>query len=83
MAKWYKRLKKAREAHKLSLGEAVKLLYQEHKIRIHRENLYKLEQGQTEIPVHKFKALCDLYQVSPDWILDLEHLRKKQLRSFD
>lgn len=56
----------------LSLEGAVKLLYQEHKIKMHRVNLYKLEQGQTEIPVHKFRAFCDIYSVSADWILDLK-----------
>lgn len=72
MAKWYKRLKKAREAMGLSLEGAVKLLHEEHKIKMHRVNLYKVEQGQSEMPVHKFRALCNIYSVSADWILDLK-----------
>ena len=72
MASWNKRLKKAREAMELSLQGAVNLLYESHKIKMHRVNLYKLEQGETEIPVSKFKALCDIYDVSADWILDLK-----------
>lgn len=70
MAKWYKRLKKAREAMGLSLGGAVNLLYEQHKVKMHRVNLYKLEQGKSEIPVSKFKALCDIYCVEPNWVLD-------------
>ena len=56
----------------LSLGGAVKLLYEIHKMKMHRVNLYKLEQGETEIPVAKFRALCDIYSVSSDWVLDLK-----------
>jgi transcriptional regulator with XRE-family HTH domain len=72
LAKWYKKLKKAREAMGLSLQGAVNLLHESHKIKMHRVNLYKLEQGNTEIPVSKFRALCDIYSVSADWILDLK-----------
>lgn len=68
---WYKKLKKAREAIGLSLGGAVNLLYESHKIKMHRVNLYKLEQGKSEIPVNKFRALCDIYAISADWVLDL------------
>ena len=56
----------------LSLQGATNLLYETHKIKMHRVNLYKLEQGETEIPVHKFRALCDIYAVSADWVLDLK-----------
>ena len=72
MAKWHTRLKKAREEIGLSLQGAVNLLYEDHKIKMHRVNLYKVEQGQSEIPVSKFRALCDIYSVSADWILDLK-----------
>lgn len=72
MAKWHKRLKKAREAMELSLGGAVNLLYEEHKIKMNRVNLYKVEQGKSEMPVGKFRALCDIYSVSSDWVLDLK-----------
>ncbi len=54
MVKWNKRLKKAREAMGLSLGGAVKLLYEIHKIKMNRVNLYKVEQGKSEMPVGKF-----------------------------
>ena len=70
MAIWHKRLKKARESMELSLGEAVKLLNQQHKIKMHRVNLYKLENAETDIPVTKFKALCQIYSVNPAWVLD-------------
>ena len=53
-----------REAMELSLQGAVNLLYETHKIKMHRVNLYKLEQGKSEIPASKFKALCDIYSVS-------------------
>lgn len=56
----------------LSLEGAVKLLYEEHKIKMHRVNLYKVEQGQSEMPVHKFRALCHIYSISADWVLDLK-----------
>lgn len=56
----------------LSLQGAVNLLHETHKIKMHRVNLYKLEQGQTEIPVSKFRALCEIYSVSADWILNLQ-----------
>ena len=64
--------KKAREAMGLSLQGAVNLLHETHKIKMHRVNLFKLEQGNTEIPVSKFRALCDIYSVSADWVLDLK-----------
>lgn len=73
MAKWYKRLKKSREAMGLSLAGAVKLLNETHKIKMNRVNLYKVEQGKSEMPVGKFRALCDVYSVSADWVLDLKN----------
>ena len=55
----------------LSLAGAVKLLNEMHKIKMNRVNLYKVEQGESEMPVGKFRALCDIYSVSADWVLDL------------
>lgn len=72
LAKWNTRLRKAREAMKLSLAEATRLLYEEHKIKMHRSNLGMVERGESDIIVNRFKALCDIYAVSADWILDLK-----------
>ena len=69
---WYQKLRKARKAMKLSLSGAVKLLYEDSKIYMHPKNLRKVEVGLSNIPVTKFKALCDIYSVSADWILDLK-----------
>lgn len=57
---------------KLSLSEAAKLLYEEHKIKIHKANLGKVERGLSDMPVTKFRALCDIYSVDSNWILDLK-----------
>lgn len=70
--KWNKKLRKAREAIGLSLEGAVKLLYEVHKIKMHRSNLGMVERGESDIVVNRFKALCDIYSVSADWILDLK-----------
>lgn len=72
---WYTKLKKARLAMGLSLGGAVKLLMETYKIKMHRGNLDKLERGKSNIPVTKFKALCEIYAVSADWILDLKEYK--------
>lgn len=69
---WYRRLMKARKAMGLTFGGAVKLLEQEHKIKMHRGNLCKVEQGESDMPVTKFKAFCNIYEVSADWVLDLK-----------
>lgn len=60
----------------LSLQGAVNLLQETHKIKMHRVNLFKLEEGKTEIPVSKFRALCDIYSISADWVLDLKDIDK-------
>ena len=67
---WHKRLKEAREEMKLSLTGALKLLYETHKIRWSKSQLSKVEMGISNCDVVKFKALCDIYCVEPNWILD-------------
>ena len=67
---WNKRLKKAREEMELSLTGALKLLYETHKIRWSKSQLSKVEQGISSCDVVKFKALCDIYCVEPNQILD-------------
>ncbi len=73
MIKWGKRLRKAREAMKLSLAEAVRLLYECHKIKLDRTQLARIERSESDCAVDKFRALCDIYSVDPRWILDLKN----------
>ena len=72
MARWNTRLRKAREAMKLSLAEAVKLLCESEKIRIHRTFLGQVERGETDITTTKFRALCKIYCADANWVLDLK-----------
>ena len=72
VAKWQKRLRKAREAMGLSLAGAVKLLYEDQKIVMDRNNLRKFEIGKVDMPVSKFRALCKIYCVDSNWVLDLK-----------
>jgi len=72
VARWNTRLRKAREAMGLSLQEAVNLLYEQHKIKMDRANLRKFEIGKVDMPVSKFRALCQIYAVDGNWILDLK-----------
>ncbi len=67
---WNKRLKIAREEMELSLTGALKLLYETHKIRWSKSQLSKVEMGISNCDVYKFKALCDIYCVEPNWVLD-------------
>jgi transcriptional regulator with XRE-family HTH domain len=69
---WNKRLKQAREEMDLSLSQALKLLYETHKIRWSKSQLSKVEMGKSNCDVDKFKALCDIYCIEPNWILDWE-----------
>ncbi len=69
---WNKRLKKSREDMGLSLTGALKLLYETHKIRWSKSQLSKVEMGTSNCDVVKFKALCDIYCVEPNWVLDWE-----------
>lgn len=70
MAIWNKRLRKSRVAMGLSLQGAVNLLYETYRIKIHRANLGKVERGESDMPVTKFRALCNIYSSDPRWILD-------------
>jgi len=54
----------------LSLTGALKLLYETRKIRWSKSQLSKVEVGVSNRDVDKFKALCDIYCVEPNWILD-------------
>lgn len=71
MTKWGKKLRKARQEMELSLVGAIKLLNECHKIKLTKSELSKIELGQIDCTVRKFKALCDIYSVSSDWVLDL------------
>ena len=70
--KWGKRLRKAREDIGYSLAEAVKFLYEEHFLRLDRTQLARIERGESDCAVEKFRALCDIYSVSSDLILGLK-----------
>ena len=72
MAKWNTRLRKAREDMELSLSQAVKLLYECHKVRLSKSHLAKIERSETDCTVTKFRGLCDIYSVDPNWVLDLK-----------
>ena len=69
---WNYRLRSAREEMGFSLSQAVNLLYEEHKIRLDKSHLAKIERAEISCSVDKFKALCDIYCVSSDWVLDLK-----------
>ncbi len=69
---WGKKLRKAREKIGYSLAEAVKFLYEEHKLRLDRTQLARIERGESDCAVEKFRALCDIYSVSSDLVLDLK-----------
>lgn len=70
--KWGKNLRKARMEIELTLAEAVKLLYEEHKIKLDPAQLARVERGESDCAVEKFRALCSIYDVSPSWVLDLK-----------
>ena len=70
--KWGKKLRKARLEMELTLAEAVKLLYEEHKIKLDPAQLARVERGESDCAVNKFKAICEIYNVSPSWILDFK-----------
>ena len=71
---WNQRLRQAREEMGFSLSQAVSLLYEEHKIRLDKSHLAKIERGNIGCSVEKFIALCDIYALSADWVLDLKEL---------
>ncbi len=72
MARWNTRLRKAREAMGLSLRGAVNLLYESEKIKFDRTHLWQVENGASDIPASKFRALCKIYCADANWILDLK-----------
>lgn len=67
---WNQRLRKAREELGFSLSQAVSLLYEQHKIRLDKSHLAKIERADISCSVEKFKALCDIYSADPRWVLD-------------
>lgn len=70
MTRWGKKLRKARQEMELSLVGAIKLLYECHKIKLTKSELSKIELGQIDCTVKKFRALCDIYSADPRWVLD-------------
>lgn len=54
----------------LSLEGAVKLLKECHGIKMNRTELYKIEKGLISCNVEKFIALCDIFDVEPNKVLD-------------
>ena len=72
MARWNTRLRKAREAVKLSLAEAVRLLNEQQKMKISRTFLGQVERGECDITTSKFRALCKIYCADANWLLDLK-----------
>ena len=69
---WHKRLREARIEMQFSLSQAVKLLYDEHKIRLDKSHLAKIERAEIGCSVDKFKALCDIYCADANRVLDLK-----------
>jgi len=72
VARWNTRLRKAREAIKLSLAEAVRLLNEREKLKISRTFLGQVERGECDITTSKFRALCNIYSADANWVLDLK-----------
>ena len=56
----------------LTLVEAIKLPYEDHKIKLDPAQLARVERGESDCAVEKFRALCDIYAVDPKWVLDLK-----------
>ena len=71
-SQWNNKLRKAREELEFSLSQAVSLLYEQHKIRLDKSHLAKIERGEISCSVEKFRALCDIYSADANWILDLK-----------
>lgn len=69
---WGKKLRKAREEMGFSLAQSVKFLNEEHKIKLDRTQLARIERGESDCAVEKFWALCNIYSVSSDWVLNLK-----------
>ncbi|MBI3590786.1 MAG: hypothetical protein HY094_05340 [Candidatus Melainabacteria bacterium] len=56
----------------LTLAGAIKLLYETHKIKLDPAQLARVERGESDCAVEKFRALCDIYGADPKQILDLK-----------
>ena len=69
---WNYKLREAREEMGFSLSQAVDLLKQQHKISMDKSHLAKIERGEIGCSVDKFQALCNIYCIDANWILDLK-----------
>ncbi len=69
---WNYKLREAREELDFSLSQAVKLLYDQYKIKLDKSHLAKIERAEISCSVDKFRALCDIYSVDANYILDLD-----------
>lgn len=58
----------------LSFTEAVNLLNEKEKIKVHRTFLGQVERGETDITTTKFRDLCKIYCADANWILDLKDI---------
>lgn len=74
--KWGKKLREARMDMELTLAEATKLLFEGHGVKLDPAQLARVERGESDCAVNKFKALCQVYEISPAWVLDLEAKKK-------
>ncbi len=66
-----KRLKEARKRKKLSQEEVAELL------NIARSNISKYENGNLEPTLQTLKELCKLYEVSADYLLEIDNQNNK------
>ncbi len=82
MARWNTRLRQARDKAKLSLAQAVEMLYKLEKVRIHRTFLGQVERGESDLITSKFRALCKLYGADANWVLDLQEILKEKNKRF-
>ena len=69
---WNYKLREAREELDFSLSQAVKLLYDQYKIKLDKSHLAKIERAEISCTVDKFRALCDIYSADANHILDLD-----------
>lgn len=72
------RLRQAREQAGLSQGQAAKIL------GMHRPTISEMEAGRRSIASHELVAMCEIYDVDPNWILsqmaDSEILKRKSIK---
>ncbi|WP_022693147.1 helix-turn-helix domain-containing protein [Ponticaulis koreensis] len=57
------RLKEARKMAGLSQGQVAKLL------GLHRPSVSEIEAGNRRVSADELSQLCDIYDISPDWVL--------------